>query len=197
MVWHQDRRSSSSDGVDMGIGRSERAHVFWLCGLSGAGKSTLAKRAAMFLREEALGVLELDGDRLRSGLCQGLGFDNTDRAENLRRAAEVAKLGLDSDLSVVAAFITPLAEHRRLVREVVGPNLSFVFIQAPLELCLQRDVKGLYAKARRGQLAQMTGLSASFEQPMEADLVINTAHGNVSASSAELVAFIRSLLGRK
>jgi adenylyl-sulfate kinase len=171
-------------------------HVFWLFGLSGAGKSTLAGGLADSLRREGRPVLTLDGDALRAGLCQGLGFSDADRAENLRRAAETAKLGAGSGLCVVASFITPQTAYRTLVTAIIGrPHLSLVYIDAPLEVCRQRDVKGLYARAQAGQVPQMTGLSSSFEPPASADLIIPTSHEGIAASSTRLLEFARTRLG--
>jgi adenylyl-sulfate kinase len=170
-------------------------HVFWLFGLSGAGKSTLAGGLASALRAAGTPVLALDGDALRAGLCRGLGFSDADRAENLRRAAETARLGADSGLCVVAAFITPQQAHRTLISEVVGrPLLSWIYLDAPLDVCRQRDVKGLYARADAGQVKQMTGLSSSFEPPAGADLVVPTAREEIAASSARLLEFARARL---
>lgn len=172
-------------------------HVFWLFGLSGAGKSTLADSLALALRAGGRPVLTLDGDALRAGLCRGLGFSDTDRAENLRRAAEAAKLGASSSLCVVASFITPQKSYRDMVNGIVGrDHLSLIYVDAPLEVCRQRDVKGLYARAQAGQVTQMTGLSSSFEAPTGADLVIPTAEEGIAASSARLLDFARARLRR-
>ncbi len=163
-------------------------HVFWLFGLSGAGKSTLANRLAAELRGRHVPVLALDGDVLRASLCRGLGFSEADRAENLRRAAAVARIGLESNLTVVASFITPLDAHRRLIAGMLPPGrLSFVHIDAPIEVCRARDVKGLYAGAQAGSVGQMTGVSASFELPRQADLVLSTATESIEQSSAKLL----------
>jgi adenylyl-sulfate kinase len=170
-------------------------HVFWLCGLSGSGKSTLAGSLIAQLRSEGRPVLSLDGDVLRLGLCRGLGFSDAERAENLRRAAEVAKLAADAGLCVVAAFITPRAAHRQSVAEIVGDGrLSFIHISAPLEVCRQRDVKGLYAGAAAGRVAQMTGITSDFEPPAAAALVIDTARDAVAESAANLLRFARTRL---
>jgi adenylyl-sulfate kinase len=170
-------------------------HVFWLFGLSGAGKTTLAGGLAASLRAGGAPVLTLDGDALRAGLCQGLGFSDNDRAENLRRAAETAKLGVDSGLCVVASFITPQEAHRALVSGIVGRGrLTWVHLDAPLEICRQRDVKGLYARAAAGQVPHMTGVSSDFEAPSGADLIISTARENIATSSARLLEFARALL---
>lgn len=165
-------------------------HVFWLFGLSGAGKSTLADKLAEELRRQGRAVLALDGDILRAGLCHGLGFSDADRLENLRRAAEVAKLGAASGLCVVASFITPREAYRRAVMDILGrPNLSLVYIDAPLSVCQSRDVKGLYARAHKGQIVQMTGISSAFESPVASDLRIDTVEESIEASAARLGAF--------
>jgi adenylyl-sulfate kinase len=171
-------------------------HVFWLFGLSGAGKSTMADSLIRQLRAGGRAVLGLDGDALRTGLCRELGFSDADRAENLRRAAEVARMGADSGLCVVAAFITPLNLHRRLIREIVGPGrVSLVFADAPLTVCQQRDVKGLYARARAGQVAHMTGLGSAFEAPDDADLTLPTSGLSPESSARTLLDFAVARLG--
>ncbi len=169
---------------------ADHGHIFWLCGLSGAGKSTLATALIDSLRARGVPVLALDGDALRNGVCRGLGFSAEDRAENLRRAAGIARLAADSALCTVASFITPLAANRQQVAEILGPaNWSLVFVDAPLAVCQQRDVKGLYGRAKQGNVPQMTGLSSPFEPPAAADLVIRTAEESASASSDRLLAF--------
>jgi len=171
-------------------------HVFWLFGLSGAGKTTLAGTLADALRAAGRPVLALDGDALRAGLCQGLGFSDADRAENLRRAAEAARLGADSGLCVVAAFITPREAHRAAVARIVGRDrISWIHVDAPLDVCRRRDAKGLYARADAGQVAQMTGLTSAFEPPTSADFVVSTAVEKVTVSSARLLEFARARLG--
>lgn len=135
-------------------------------------------------------MLTLDGDVLRSGLCQGLGFSDEHRTENLRRAAEAAKLGVNSGLCVVASFITPRENHRRLAAEIIGDrHLSLIHVTAPLAVCQQRDVKGLYAGASTGRIAQMTGVSSAFETPDRIDLALQTAEETVEASARRLLDF--------
>ena len=170
-------------------------HVFWLCGLSGAGKSTLAAALAAGLRQDGGAVLALDGDDLRAGLCRGLGFSAADRAENLRRAAEVARLAADSGLCTVASFITPLHANRQMVDGILGAaRWSLVYLDAPLAVCRQRDVKGLYARAAQGGVAEMTGLASPFEPPTAAALVIPTAAESPADSAARLLQFARTRL---
>ena len=163
------------------------SHVFWIFGLSGAGKSTMAKVLIHSLRSRGTSVLELDGDVLRTGLCRGLGFSDEDRKENLRRAAEAARLGADSGLCVVASFITPLESQRRLVEEIVGRDrLSLIFADSPLDVCQQRDVKGLYAQAQNGLVTQMTGIGSAFDEPANPDLKLSTS-GCTPAESAQIL----------
>ena len=173
---------------------NHRPHIFWLFGFSGAGKSTLAEALRRALVAEA-GVqpLMLDGDRLRDGLCRGLGFSDADRAENLRRAAEVARLAVESGQIAIAAFITPREEHRRLIEGIVGvENLSLIHVAASLEVCRGRDVKGLYARSQSGGVPQMTGVSSGFDQPSRWDLRLDTGTELVADSTARLVRFARA-----
>ena len=174
-----ERRTSSNLG-----------HVFWLFGLSGAGKSTLAGRLAQELRTADAPVLMLDGDVLRSGLCRGLGFSDSERAENLRRAAEVARMGLNSNLLVIASFITPLAAHRDLVAKIIGSDaLSFIHVNAPLDVCRARDVKGLYRASSLGDKQLMTGVDSAFDFPVQVDLNLLTAQQTLQESVSSLRAF--------
>ncbi len=173
-------------------------HVFWFFGLSGAGKSTLGAKLAGELRAIGRPVLALDGDSLRSGLCAGLGYSDLDRTENLRRAAECAKLGLESEMCVVASFITPRQIHRDLVTKIIGrARLSWIFVDAPLEICRQRDRKGLYARASAGEIPQMTGLTSAFELPAEADLVVPSSKEDVTASAICVVSFGKARIAGK
>ncbi len=148
------------------------ARVVWLSGLSGAGKTTLADALSLRLREQ--GVAQLDGDELRRGLCADLGFCDHSRAENLRRAAHVARLMSDAGLTVVCAFISPLERDRRQVREILGERLLEVFVDTSLAECERRDPKGLYRRARAGEIPAFTGVSAPFEAPTSSDLVLRT-----------------------
>ncbi|WP_438479465.1 adenylyl-sulfate kinase [Oleiharenicola lentus] len=170
-------------------------HVFWLFGLSGSGKSTLAEHLTTQLRAKSGTPLILDGDALRAGLCRGLGFSDAERSENLRRAAEVAKLGASAGLPVVASFITPLEAHRQLVAEIIGAaHLSLIHLTASLTVCQSRDVKGLYSRAQKGLVTQMTGITSNFELPSHVDLQIDTATESIEASASKLGAFALSRL---
>lgn len=169
---------------------SPTAHVFWLFGLSGAGKSTLGRELTAWLRERSRPVLVLDGDRLRQGLCAGLGYDAAGRTENLRRAAETARLAVESDLYVVATFITPLESQRALVRNLVGlGHISLIHVYAKIDTCAKRDVKGLYASAQAGAVPRFTGVSDLFEPPTEVDLTVDTEGDSPAISAARLTTF--------
>lgn len=184
-----DRLSRAMHGI-------RRGYVFWLYGLSGAGKSTLAAGLQYELGRRGLRPLMLDGDRLRSGLCAGLGFSEADRAENLRRAAETARLAVESGLVTVAAFITPREGLRTMVREIVGAEcVSLVQLDAPLAVCQARDVKGLYRRAADGKVPHMTGMSSAFEFSASADLALDTAGTSPAECLARLVGHASGRLG--
>ncbi len=153
----------------------QRGIVVWLYGLSGSGKSTIAN--ALERKFHAAGFLTqiLDGDNIRSGLNRNLGFSDADREENIRRIAEVARLFLNAGVITLASFITPRRDLRELARSTVGPeDFVEVYVRASFDTCAQRDVKGLYAKAASGQVANFTGKDSGFEEPVKADLILDT-----------------------
>ncbi len=167
-----------------------RPRVVWLTGLSGAGKSTLAEGLAAKLRVQGERVAILDGDALRRGLCSDLGFTAADRVENIRRTAEVARLMLDQGLWVVVALISPFRRDRSLARaRFAQGDFVEVYVDAPLALVETRDPKGLYARARRGELREFTGIDSPYEPPESPELRIETGRCTVpEAISALLVA---------
>jgi adenylylsulfate kinase len=165
----------------------QRSLVIWFTGLSGSGKTTLSDALEQELYQRGFKTYILDGDKIRNGLCKDLGFSEFDRAENIRRVGEVANLMMDAGLIVLSAFISPFESDRNLVREMIGANkLVRVFVDCPLEVCEQRDVKGLYKKARAGEIKTFTGISSPFEIPQESELVLKTAE----KSKEELVGMI-------
>jgi adenylyl-sulfate kinase len=167
--------------------------VIWLTGLSGSGKSTLARAVERELFNTGRQVYVLDGDNLRHGLNANLGFTPEDRMENIRRVAEVAKLMAEAGLLVVTAFISPYRVDRRRAREIVlegGHEFSEVFVDAPLEVCENRDVKGLYKRARAGEIADFTGISAPYEAPENPEVVVRTDRQGVEESVASILEFI-------
>lgn len=158
-----------------------RALVIWFTGLSGAGKSTLAMALEHALHCQGRHTLVLDGDNMRQGLCADLRFSAQERHENLRRVAEVARLTVQAGVITLAAFISPLDADRAMVRDIIGaPDLFEVYVKCPLAVCETRDVKGLYRKARCGEILDFTGISAPYEVPETAHLVLDTSTLSVS-----------------
>jgi bifunctional enzyme CysN/CysC len=169
--------------------------VLWFTGLSGSGKSTIANLVEQALHAEGRHTYTLDGDNLRHGLNRDLGFTDQDRVENIRRVGEVAKLFVDAGLIVLCSFISPFRAERRMVRELMGAGeFVEVFVDTPLEECMKRDPKGLYAKAKRGAIANFTGVSSPYEAPESPELRLDTV-GRTPAESADLVlAHVRRVL---
>jgi adenylyl-sulfate kinase len=178
---------SSVTPQDRAAVNGHRGGVLWLTGLSGAGKSTLAMaaQAALFARDRQVAVL--DGDNLRHGLNRDLGFSDADRAENIRRIAEVAKLMSDAGLIVLVSAISPLQRQRDQARSILGDAFHEIFVQADLATCEARDPKGLYKRARAGEIAGFTGISAPYEAPQTPQLILDTAQRGLSESVQTLV----------
>lgn len=157
--------------------------MIWFTGLSGSGKSTLAIALERELQNRGLLCRILDGDNIRSGINNNLGFTAEDRVENIRRIAEIGKLFVDTGVITIAAFISPNNELREMASNIIGKeNFVEVYISTPIEECEKRDVKGLYAKARRGEIKNFTGISAPFEAPEDAALSIDTSKHSVKES---------------
>lgn len=153
-----------------------KALLVWFTGLSGSGKSTLANAVEQKLHEAGIQTYTLDGDNVRHGLNKDLCFKAEDRSENIRRIAEVGHLMLDAGLVVLSAFVSPYRQDRQGIKDIVGVNgFIEVFVDTPLEVCEQRDVKGLYAKARAGEINDFTGISAPYEAPERPDFRIDTS----------------------
>lgn len=171
--------------------KGHQSTVLWFTGLSGSGKSTVANALEQALVAKGIHTYLLDGDNVRHGLCADLGFSEADRTENLRRVGAVAGLMVDAGLLVLSAFISPYRSQRVLVRSLV-PQGKFleIHIATPLEVCEQRDVKGLYKKARAGEIRQFTGISDPYEAPLAPDLVLNTAESTLEQSVEQLLALL-------
>ena len=186
---------STSDKVSAGerarlVG--QRPLTVWLTGLSGAGKSTLAATLERSLIDARMPCFALDGDDLRAGICRDLGFSPRDRQENIRRVAEVARLMNDAGLIVIAAFISPYRTIRQMARDVVGPDRFVeVYADAPLQVCEKRDPKGLYRRARSGELRDLTGIGAPYEPPENPDIVLHSGSASVAECTEQLFALVR------
>ncbi len=170
-----------------------RAVTLWFTGLSGSGKSTLANQVELALVRRRAHAYVLDGDNVRHGLSANLGFSAEDRSENIRRVGEVAKLLNDAGAIVLTAFISPFRADRARVREIL-PAGGFleVFVDCPLEICERRDVKGLYRKARAGEIADFTGISSPYEPPLAPELRVATAELSLDACVAQLLATLET-----
>ena len=157
--------------------------MVWFTGLSGSGKSTIAIALERELHQRGLLCRILDGDNIRSGINNNLGFSAEDRVENIRRIAEVSKLFVDTGIITIAAFISPNNELRKMAASIIGEeNFLEIYVSTPIEECEKRDVKGLYAKARRGEIKNFTGISAPFEAPESPDLSLDTSKLSVEES---------------
>ncbi|GCD74814.1 sulfate adenylyltransferase subunit 1 [Acetobacter pasteurianus NBRC 3299] len=177
--------------------KGHKGSVFWLTGLSGSGKSTLARAAETRLFADGVDVTVLDGDTLRAGLCKDLGFSEADRTENVRRAAEVARLLRDAGQVVIVALISPLRSDRDLARQIIGDGFEEVFVDADLGTCEQRDPKGLYAAARAGKISGFTGIDAPYEAPGTPALRLVTGKDSVEAATKTLVTFVEDTVRNK
>ena len=170
----------------------QRGLVVWLCGLSGSGKSTIANAAERVLHQQGRFTTILDGDNLRTGLNSNLGFSDQDRLENIRRISEVAKIFVSQGIITFVSAITPRGELRDLARGILGKDVFEVYVKASYEACEKRDVKGLYAKAARGEIAHFTGKDGSFEPPSRPDLTLNTETTSIEDAAFEVLEAIRS-----
>ncbi|MDT0685276.1 adenylyl-sulfate kinase [Autumnicola psychrophila] len=175
--------------------KGHRPLVIWFSGLSGSGKSTLANLVEKDLHKKGIHTYSLDGDNIRGGLNSNLGFSEADRTENLRRIAEVSKLFIDSGTLIIAAFISPLKTDRELIKKIIGKeNFIGIFVNTSIEECERRDVKGLYKKARAGEIKDFTGINAPYEKPFDFDVVINTEETGLEESVNKIVNYIQPKL---
>lgn len=195
MVRHSLRRAQNVHKQALSISRQERerlnghpGRVIWFTGLSGSGKSTLANALEVALYHRGQRTYILDGDNIRQGLNKDLGFTDADRVENIRRIAEVARLMMDAGLIVMTAFISPFRREREMARELIGSDRFYeVYVNTPLAVCEGRDVKGLYKRARAGQIPNMTGISSPYEPPEAPALVINTGDQSITEAVEHLL----------
>lgn len=177
---------------------SQKGHkglLVWFTGLSGSGKSTIANALEQQLFQQGIHTYVLDGDTIRKGLNNDLSFSAADRTENIRRIAEVANLMVDAGLVVLAAFVSPYKKDRAAIRQTVGTNTMVeVFVDTPLSACEERDVKGLYAKARAGEISNFTGISAPYEAPTNPEVRIDTTNSTVVEAVEALMAILEPKL---
>ena len=191
IVWHQ--ASVSKDEVAKH--RGHKSAILWCTGLSGSGKSTLANALNLALFKKGISSYVLDGDNIRHGLCNDLGFSDIDRQENIRRIGEVAKLFLDSGTIVLTAFVSPFRQDRDTARYLVGEE-EFIEIHcaADLNVCEKRDTKGLYAKAREGIIKDFTGISSPYEVPESPEIIVETGSKELEICIEEVITY---LVGRE
>ena len=170
-----------------------KSYLLWFTGLSGSGKSTLANLVEMELHKKGLSTYILDGDNVRQGINKDLSFTPQDRTENIRRIAEISKLMLDAGVITLAAFVSPYKKDREVVKQIVGPDKFIeIYVNTTLEACESRDVKGLYKKARAGEIKNMTGISAPYQAPTHPDLEIITDGQTIQESVAVIMQFLNT-----
>jgi len=187
IVWH-DHHVSKEERAKL---KKQKPCILWFTGLSGSGKSTIANAVESKLLELEKHTYLLDGDNIRMGLNKGLGFSDEDRVENIRRIGEVSKLFVDSGLIVLTAFISPFQKERDTVRALVNPDEFIeIFVDTPLDICEQRDPKGLYQKARDGKIPNFTGISSPYEAPHKAEIHIQTDKISIDETVEEIIKYL-------
>jgi bifunctional enzyme CysN/CysC len=199
MIDHALRRSSNISWHKMSINKKTRSElnsqkpcVVWFTGLSGSGKSTIANILEQKLHTIGKRTYLLDGDNVRHGLNKDLGFTDTDRVENIRRVAEVSKLMVDAGLITLVSFISPFKSERQMARDLLSSDEFFeIFVNTPLEECEKRDPKGLYKKARAGELKNFTGIDSLYEEPENADIILDTASINAVELTDQIIKFLQ------
>ena len=171
--------------------KQHRSILLWFTGLSGSGKSTIANCVEQELHKNNIHTYTLDGDNIRKGLNSDLSFSPKDRSENIRRIAETAHLMMDAGLVVLAAFVSPYRKDREHVRNIIGnDNMIEIYVNTSIEECERRDIKGLYKKARKGEIINMTGVSAPYESPLHPDIQINTEEVTIINATKQIINFI-------
>lgn len=189
IIWHHHQVDKKTRAEH----KSQKPLVIWFTGLSASGKSTIAGALEHILTQQGYHTYLLDGDNVRHGLCKDLGFTDDDRKENIRRVGEVAKLAADAGLITLAAFISPFKADRQIVRDIL-PEGEFieVFVDASIEACKERDPKGLYDKAVRGEIKQFTGIDSPYEAPDNPELHIRTETSNVAEAVNQLLSYLHA-----
>ncbi|KAA6452312.1 adenylyl-sulfate kinase [Bacillus atrophaeus] len=191
IVWHE----ASITKEEYQQKNKHQSSILWLTGLSGSGKSTIANAAARELFEQGYQVVVLDGDNIRHGLNNDLGFSDEDRKENIRRIGEVAKLFVQQGTIVITAFISPFREDRKQVRQLVDEGeFHEIYIKCDLDICEQRDPKGLYKKARNGEIPFFTGIDSPYEEPKAPELVLDSGQNEREECKKQLIEFVKKNL---
>jgi len=187
LVWHPHKVTRK----DREKIKNQKSCVLWFTGLSGSGKSTIANEVENQLNKMGFHTYLLDGDNIRYGLNNDLGFSDSDRKENIRRISEVAKLFVDSGLITLTAFISPFREDRQQARDIIGKDFIEVFIDTPFEECAKRDPKGLYKKALNGEIKNFTGLDSPYEPPVNPEIHIKTLECDVEECVKKIIEFLK------
>ncbi|MFC4736602.1 adenylyl-sulfate kinase [Bacillus daqingensis] len=187
LTWH-DSHVRKEDREKL---NGHRGFVLWFTGLSGSGKSTLSAALELELHQQGVRTYRLDGDNVRMGLNQNLGFSAADRAENIRRVGEAAKLMADAGLVTLTAFISPYEKDREGVKASLGEDVAEVFVKAPLAVCEERDPKGLYKKARTGEIRNFTGIDDPYEEPEAPELTLDTGKDSIEKNVSLLITYLQ------
>jgi adenylylsulfate kinase len=186
-VWHH----ASISRADRELLHAHKSVILWFTGLSGSGKSTLAHAVESYLHKMGVSTYVLDGDNVRQGLCSDLGFTDSDRTENIRRIGELAKLMTEAGVITLTAFISPFISDRDIARKLVPPgDFLEIYCLCPIETCEQRDVKGLYKKARAGEIPFFTGIGSPYQVPEHPELIVNTHEQTLSESVEHVIEFL-------
>ena len=188
VIWHE----SDVMKQDRQQLKGHKSAIIWFTGLSGSGKSTISVALESLLHEKGIHAYRLDGDNIRHGLNRNLGFSQADRTENIRRIGEVSKLMVDAGLLTLTAFISPYQEDREQVRQIVEPDEFIeVYVKASLKTCEERDPKGLYKKARLGEIKNFTGIDAPYEEPKDPELVIDTDQLSIEEAVEVILTYLK------
>ena len=186
--WHE----SSINRQNLESLRGHKGMVLWFTGLSGSGKSTLANALNEALHAKKISTYLLDGDNIRHGLCRDLGFSDKDREENIRRIGEVSNLFMNAGIVTITAFVSPFRSDREKVRKIIGQDFIEIFCAASLNICETRDTKGLYKKARLGEIKDFTGISSPYEIPQDPEIIVETGSLDLNDSVGQIMKYLKA-----
>jgi len=186
-------QSQTVTRADRELLNEHKSAILWFTGLSGSGKSTLSSAVEAYLHKQGASTFVLDGDNIRQGLCNDLGFSDESRKENIRRIGEVSKLMMDAGVITMTAFISPFRKDRRIVRDITNEgDFIEIFCNANLEVCEKRDPKGLYKKARAGEIKEFTGISSPYEVPEHPEIIVETGTQTVEESVTQVIDYLKN-----